>query len=1000
MRLIFSGFLILTVCFAAAQQLPVIVKDYNNCTVGLQNEKGEWIAQPVYSYIAPFTGRHTLVIRDGKRGLINIRGQETISTKWSVLAPVTCGPGTKITGLYLANNESDSTWVIDTLGNVLIASPLQFPAFFYDSVAVGHDKYNRYFFIHLDGKVIPLPQRNHKEPQLLSNNLYEFVNDSINYLHGVIDGDGKIIVPARFEDVDYVGGKYPRIIVTNEPYMGFYSIDGEVLWNCQLTECGYGFNNEYASEISAKYHGKWGIINFTGDTVVRFAFLAPPAEIRSSTNDTAYVVVTDSGTGIINTRRIWIVKPVYQMLYPTFYTFDFIFCKKDDKWGCLLASGNTIIDPLYDTILHDKRTAFFVSDSVVLAAEIDWGAPGVGVTQTWYTQWKARQKSKPGKYIDEDFVDYDRDSTVIYNDDWEVDLIENHHGSETYFLNEERQYNPYPHILRMNSDPQLSIIRIDPVDTMGDYVSYVRHYRGIPHWEKEDPVVLVVKVNGNGERIPYLPDESPYFNGNRRNYQYFNAWPRPGLVRSNGNIIAEPGRYKSYSFIGNVIAASDTTGFLWFLDSTGALVDKISGAWAQQYMDDTVWIASPMPATTQTASSWLSSKWQYALVDLSEKKIILDTALKITRTFSWDMKPVHMRTAYGDGIINPTTQKILVSPVYKTVQSLEQSGPYFVVRTCDDKIGISDTNNMLIADTVFRSIVQIHAPRSINVNNYKDSILPGEDSRYLLFEPGGKCAILSTTTGLHVIDTASRKPVIDELITQTIDTKSSSSKMGDYFINAACLNCTQNITLETKDTLVMWQYNYLYDMMFSGVGSVTPFGSDHRHDNVDRCGDDPNFQVRIQPANPRNVTGHRPLIIKGVTDSIMSIIVLTGNFPYEQHEHDGVNYVNIGMFGAGPCILTLDSLFIGNNWQQVITDSMIAYLSVHKEIDANCSKPDMMYKTVDDRFIVGDAGIYLYPIWDRRTDGLTTRTKHEIFVPWSALDPYLRPDIRTKLPAH
>lgn len=997
----------------AAYAQPVIVKDYNNCTVGLQNEKGEWIAQPVYSSIEPFDGNYTIVCRNNRYGLINARGVEVIEPTWYSLNELTeytrYGVSTH-QGLYIGRSSAYYCAVIDTNGNILTQAPLSFQGIFRDSVVCAIDSANDWHLVHLNGKTIDLPSKINKQPEWIAHNCYKITYDSLPWypyqFHGVVNTTGKIIVPVEFTSVKYFSN--PRVVfqVNNMYYTGYYSVHGDVIWPCEFVFSPADPYSQFQFEREtcvALHHDKWGVVSWEGDTVIPFIYKNRPWQCLRYDGQkiiTSYVVWVDSSYGLLSESNNWIIPPVYDYLWPVtarWVVTEHLLCSKQGKWGCINSQGEPLIHVTYDTaIVSADRGIFFISDTNVVFLSFTQPKTEIGVTEAQHTLWSKEWENRTPVYKD---LDYPQNPDTTSNYAWEdyAGFLYDKEFSEGKPIT--RLVNPYPYEIIDVGRWELTFTRLDSVVSGQStaYISYEPDY--VPGRNFTVPQLVVYRQQG--QTIHYYTS----FTTLSDTYSTFNNRHGTGLITNDGKVIAEPGRFHSYRIYDREktkLVAVDRFSNYVFFDTAGIISNRVNCQGVREFAGDTVWLADYHSKLNTSNNRTYAAHCgiTYTLYDLSANRPLLDSSLCITSIdFEKRQEPIIFESCHGEGIINPSTLRILIDPIYKRVEPLDKSNLYYVVETCSQKIGILDSNNHALADTIYTSLIQVKEKTHYYSLGWRDSVPAHEDALYLLISDSLNYAVFSTTSGTRKNDSTD---FYDEILLtiqrqshEQYDTITINGIVHSY--SNRCENCFEQVANFDADSLSSWQSKFIFQTMFlqrAGMRTAVHY-RDYFHDCT--CDSKPqSSQIK------HSQLAHRPVFVKYTSDSVLSLVYPGTNIEYETSYKPTQQYLYVTtiLFPVSPRVVTLDSLFVGDEWRQLVTDSLMSYLNNHKGIDADCSRPGLLPNTVNNRFLIMGDGIHLFPDWTKQTDGNYLEYRPEIVLPWSALDPYLRMDIRTKLPGH
>ncbi|HTF03743.1 MAG TPA: WG repeat-containing protein, partial [Bacteroidia bacterium] len=560
-------------------QTPLIVKDYTNCTVGLQDKSGRWIAEPVYMHIDPFIGNFAIVQKNNLHGLINKDGREVIKAEWNTIQPLYGVPAAR-RNLFIVTNGAFSTSVIDTNGTVILSCNYRFVDHFRDSAVLAYDKWNTWTFVHLNGTIATAPAST-IQPLWIAPHCYLFKQVATietenmpgyaaqKMMEGVVHTSGKIIIPPRYEKVEWLSIRYPMFQVRNGIYTGYYTLHGEQLWDCTFTDV-QDINGGYHQNLSAgpcfaRYKNKWGLMDVDGDALLPFAYDVKPRAIIYGTYpqcDTAYIINVDSSFGILRGGNDWLLEPVYQAIIPLYGSYSglpldgYYCCSKNGKWGCITSAGEEIVPVIYDTVygLYGGAILFWSPGDAGLIQYTQSYAQ-VGLTEEqFYAQPKDTTRD-PNVYYSEDVPKWYYGPEYDYNSAWE-DYWWTLYPEDDVDEKMKGAVNPYPYILSYPPVSHLTYSRLDTVPgNKKGFTTYLQHSRQEYSEDYQTEPALVVEKDSAGNIFFHTPQRA-------QNSLYIISGHTEGLLAADGRVIVAPGTYRYFNPITNGYTAFDTTGQL------------------------------------------------------------------------------------------------------------------------------------------------------------------------------------------------------------------------------------------------------------------------------------------------------------------------------------------------------------------------------------------------------------------------------------------------------
>ncbi len=298
-----------------AQELR-IVKDNIACAYGIKNDKGEWVAQPVYTSIT-MSKHGYFFVKDGNlQGILNLKAETVIPCKYNSIS----FPGTPDISMVYR----------------------------YDQMKDTYNRYTQFMVAAGDKK-------------------------------GIINNKGKIVHPVQYSfiKVDRYGKYFLYRQEIRNQYAHIYTTIGDTAGNILFKEKkGYvmAFDNSGIMAIGGYAHydhtisGKAGLIDMNGNLLCDTIY-----NQLSSCADGTYAIELDGKTGMIDAKGNVLVKPEYRILYSGYGTPTMAcLCEKnikkiyriydDKKVGLMRGNGTVILKPEYDNIEetpHYHKTSWY-----------------------------------------------------------------------------------------------------------------------------------------------------------------------------------------------------------------------------------------------------------------------------------------------------------------------------------------------------------------------------------------------------------------------------------------------------------------------------------------------------------------------------------------------------------------------------------------------------------------------------------------------------------------
>lgn len=1008
--------LLFSIClFSQGQTTPLIVKDVVNCAVGLQDNKGNWIIQPVYNRIDPFQNNFAVVHLAGKSGLINSKGIEVIPPHYYSIVPVRNVPhnnytSTDLKGLYLCLLTPYHSIIIDSSGNTILDCKLQLNPHFRDSVCIAKRSDHDHFLVHLNGTIITIPGHNSKEPVVSTRHRYIFETDSavpvqgktyrtvMIKFKGLIEDNGNVILPAHYDKISTFGRKGDMLQVEKNGKTGFCTESGQTIWPCAFSILEPVLVNPNNIDGNAIYLAAlndtcWGVITPNGDSIIPFVSRVRPLVNRfqvHESRDTQYVLCTSSGYGVARRNLKWVIQPEYDFLEDFCYDMqgyysasEYYLSAKDGYWGVIDTSGSEYIGHIFDTAVRVDRTKImFLTEEVYYAAELNIDYPLFGVSESMLNDWFPNKESRNRHFPPNEDYPYwnDKDTVIMQNSFWEEAITEYMWDSIENLSKRKRRKirNPYPHMTQGTISTSLIVIRMDTLHSKSGLITYTSGNNNLNRISYSGRKPIMCFTDTTLHTVYTCDHESD---------GYYRFAYGSGLAGPSGRVIFAPGQYTGvYKITDNPVSfvAHDTSDNAILIDSFGTQLLRLRAGHISLWKDDTLWVCSSDNISSVTHEAIRCTK-TWKLYDVSERSYLATLPAGLNKRLQIDTaKPIQsFSTNRGNGVINTKTMEILIDPVYSYCERMSPCNPYYLIESEEGLCGIADTTNQIIVKPEFYSCVlisrKITGKDKSGRNEYKE--------HYLLLRPDKTALEFFTDGTFHELDSTRQRLLVTDVIRQ-----SHENAVGGF---NTCTECGTWITEVYRTPLHNWQYDFLYRDLF-----FTPsrhFPSIYLSSERNSCGKR-NVHSYVSHQFTTNRFAYRQHKIKYSTDSILSFVVLPtrSSDELDKWRDPEQTYVTICLTSSGPVRITLDSLFQGALWRQIITDSVMSFLRAHPEIDADCSKPGAYSFILNDRFLIFEDGIRLYPYWFMQTNGVALYNRPELFIPWAALRQYLKPEFQTK----
>lgn len=215
---------------------------------------------------------------------------------------------------------------------------------------------------------------------------------------GVVDKNGRIVVPCRFDQV-WTPNKDNYIRVLQNMKTGLYHLDKGIILPAEYDQI-WDFEDGLAKVMKNR---RFGFVDKDGLMVVpcEYQHVWPPLDGRIK-------VIRNGMTGFVSTGGQVIAPPVYQDIQP--FENGRARIIRDGKMGFIDEQGNEVIPPIYDEVMpFEGDTTIVTSDNEYLV--IDREGRMIGVTHKPGKENSAAseaEEEEPQQYrvkIEKDYID-------------------------------------------------------------------------------------------------------------------------------------------------------------------------------------------------------------------------------------------------------------------------------------------------------------------------------------------------------------------------------------------------------------------------------------------------------------------------------------------------------------------------------------------------------------------------------------------------------------------
>lgn len=302
---------------------------------GYINHDGKFIINPQFANANPFyEGVALIKSSDGKYGYINEEGKYIIN-------PVYKDATDFGNGLALVVKENSKLEFINVKGETKISldQSVESAHKFSEGLALINVN-NKFGYINTDGKiVIPaiFDDADDFSEGLARVGQYDSAKNETQF--GFINKKGDLVINYQFKFVSNF--KEGLALVNNGTQSGYIGKDGKFVINPQFDNVSL-FEGDYAA---LKQGELWGFIDKKGKIIINPQYKAAGLFYD---NDIAAVVSTDGKTGFIDKEGKYTINPQFD--YATRFYGDMSIIKMGNKYGLINKKGNITINPQFDAI--------------------------------------------------------------------------------------------------------------------------------------------------------------------------------------------------------------------------------------------------------------------------------------------------------------------------------------------------------------------------------------------------------------------------------------------------------------------------------------------------------------------------------------------------------------------------------------------------------------------------------------------------------------------------
>ena len=231
--------------------------------------------------------------------------------------------------------ESCDFGYIDTLGNVVVQPQFSFAENFVNEVGIVKSE-KKWGMVNAEGKML-IPCKFDRVDFLenTDNKIIRISNDNQRY--GVIDTLGAVVVDLKYDEIGVF--KEGRLAVKRNGKWGFVNPSGE-----EVIPCLYSKVNNFSNQMaSVKMGRKWGFINQQGNVVIDYKY----RKVGNFCDGLAWVS-TIKGVGYIDLKGDLVIPTIFDKAYD--FEQNVARVVVEGEWGLINKLGKYFLKPKYSNI--------------------------------------------------------------------------------------------------------------------------------------------------------------------------------------------------------------------------------------------------------------------------------------------------------------------------------------------------------------------------------------------------------------------------------------------------------------------------------------------------------------------------------------------------------------------------------------------------------------------------------------------------------------------------
>lgn len=973
-----------------------IATDYNTCLQGVKDSTGKWFIEPQYERMQAYHSRY-IVQAGGKYGLIKHDGTVAIPLVYDYLLPCDQWSSSALRDYYEVT-INDKTGIADSANKIIVPVKYLRVTSYYDSTFVAKKGKRSYDFYNTKGTCFPCPWKSKVPPAHEGPKVFLMHRTLFAGKHGMLNDSGKIILPRKYDDIDSYEKTGIMRIAKNGKY-GFCSMAGKNIWPLVFTRGTWRDGEDYSFTVGTtgigpvKLNGKYGLISAKGDTVLPFAYdHISPFGLYDTPE--LWQVITDSLAGVYSTEAGWLLQPTCTGINNiTSYRNQqdssavvLLIAEMNGKWGAMTTSGQIVIPFECEDMLwrHNGQHIFLKGDSVLalsvttvdnvtsLSQIID---PSTERWILWYED--SGTPANTVVPVNNSFsVFHGKDGVrTFYHPGFTKDSV---YAGRTMISASTGNYYGMKvpdSILIASCFSVIPILQPFEDFELFDFYSVPEISDTDSSFRSRD-FCLLRKKNGGAELVALSNYSAPYYITHR-----YDVLRGDGTILISGDTVAQTNLHHHRHDGSIYFTAEYADGRYFAVDTNGKMAHPTVRRKIEEFNGNYTWYYTYDDKRDNSCYEIVDNRTGLSML---APKDYSDDIYPV-----WDSITLINSRTFGMRILNLNQRKYSSVTGYSEIIPLRSDGTLFAVKTCSHNIGLVDASGKMILDTIYTTITCVDQLRQVHGNSsfraeffgtFYTGIVFYNDTQSVLLDPVNK----------KLIAHADAVPWIWKSTACTTFREPDEDNPGDtlyrFFSNDALMSIC--VTPGDSARMLPWQMTCVVDSVFSpkrGVG----WRSRWYYHRCYYCHDRGAVLMggnwtRYEPNNIRHVISYR-------SDSVICFSRVRYNSLTSKYM-----FSTVMMFNDGPHQMTLDSFFNpASDWRNFIINTLISYVNNHQYITGDCHNPAGIPSMLNETFELSSDGIVLYPA------GFEERGVPLVLpVPWKDLDPYLRNDLRSRLPIH